>query len=93
MAFAKQGLLSFGTGGSIANGVRRSKIWHYITNDALSAVADTGYFNAAAAQLLKGDVIFVCAAQSGTPAGEVYHVTATTASTVTIARFVDNTGA
>lgn len=97
MAFGLNNLISFGTGGSISDTMRRTKLWHYITNDALGAsagqVGSTGYFNDAANVLQKGDVIIVSADQDGTPAGEIYLVTNIASGVVTVLKFADATGA
>lgn len=92
MAFDAAGLVSFATGGSINPATqRRTKLWHYITNDTQSEVVANGYFDSVDDLLQKGDIIFVTADQDGTPAGEIYHVSALSDGDVTIVKFVDAT--
>lgn len=77
MAFDAGGLMSFGTGGGYpytANTTRRSKIWHYISNDSLATIAGANYFAAVADKINKGDIILVSAAAGGTLAVRMYGV-------------------
>lgn len=62
MAFALSGWL-----GGVEYLVGKNRIHGYKTNDLLSAVDDSGYFNDVAAQLYKGDLIVVSGDQDGTP--------------------------
>lgn len=89
MAFDKNGLLSFGSGGSLNSTTRRSKIWHYISADAATAIDDSGYFDAAATLLQKGDVIFVTGSATGTATLTSYVVQSITAGVVVITPHVD----
>lgn len=77
MAFDANGLLSLGTGGSYPssnNTQRRSKIWHYISNDSLATIAGANYFAAVANLMQKGDIVLVSAAAGGTLAVRTYGV-------------------
>ena len=89
MAFNIDGFKTLETGGAIGSGdgsVR--KIHHYATNDLLSAVDDSGYFNDATNLLTKGDLIFVSGDLDGTPATNCFMVnSATGAATVTTVGF------
>jgi hypothetical protein len=89
MAFNIDGFRTIEQGGAIGSGDGSVKqIHHYATNDLLSAVDDSGYFNDATAYLRKGDLIFVSGDVDGTPATNCYMVTsATGAATVTTVGF------
>lgn len=93
MAYNADGLQVFadnstiGTGsGSIVRG------FFYATNDAASVVEASGYFNALADDLNKGDVILATMDRDGTAVAKHYVVTATTATTVTVGLFTTTAG-
>lgn len=88
--FNVQGLISIGTGGHLATMNRRTKLWHYITNDTLAAVATNGYFDSYDENFQTGDIVFVTADVDGTLAGEVYTMTVTEGD-VALTKFVDAT--
>lgn len=87
MAYSASGLQKVANGGTISTGEGSAKsVWHYATNDLLSAVIASGYFNSAYTLLAKGDVIIVSADVDGTQLTGVLQVTsATGATTVTTA--------
>lgn len=87
MAFDANGLISFGTGGSYnPTTQRRTKLWHYISNDSLATIAASGYFNDFADKLQKGDLIFVTAAAGGTAAARMYVVAGISSGVVTVTK-------
>lgn len=88
MAFDANGLLSFGTGGHLSGQDRRAKLWHYVTNDAISVVATNGYFDVADDNFQTGDVIIVVGDVDGTIAGEFYTMVVT-AGDVALTKFTD----
>jgi hypothetical protein len=45
--------------GSYVGGKHPLKVWHYVTQDTPGSVDSTGYFNAKAAELAVGDLIWV----------------------------------
>jgi hypothetical protein len=78
MAFAAAGLTAFG------HGVGVNRIFHYTTNDLFTAVDDSGYFNAATADLRQGDILLVSSDLDGTILPGILVVTsASGAATVT----------
>lgn len=67
-----------------AAGTRHASVWFYSTTDA--DVTGAGYFNAAAPDMQKGDVIIAAAnVGSATPIARVLIVRDVTATTVTVA--------
>jgi hypothetical protein len=63
-----------------------NSLWTYVTEDTHAVVIAAGYFNAQAQFFRKGDVIHaVTSLATATPVYRLYVVTATTATTVTIA--------
>ena len=60
-------------------------IWHYKSADAVATVETANYFNALAAELQIGDIIFASLVMGGSPVGRQYMVTANTGTVVTIA--------
>jgi hypothetical protein len=89
MAYDANNLACIGNGGAIGSGNGSvARIWHYKTNDLMSSVDDSGYFNDATNLLAKGDMIFVSADVDGTPAINGFVVdSATGAATVTTVGF------
>ena len=89
MAFNIDGFRTIENGGAIGSGEGSSKrIHHYATDDLLSLVDDSGYFNDAYLLLNKGDLIFVSGDVDGTPATNCFMVTsAQGATTVTTSGF------
>jgi len=89
MTFNIDGFKTLETGGALGSGdgsVR--KMHHYVTNDLLSLVDDSGYFNDITNLLTKGDLIFVSGDLDGTPANNCYMVNSDTgAATVTTVGF------
>lgn len=78
MAFDASGWVCFG------HGAGSTKLFHYKTDDLITAVDDSGYFNAVYDQVSKGDVILVSGDLDGTPANIMLTVnSATGATTVT----------
>ena len=58
------------------------KMWHYATNDLLSVVDDSAYFDDAVdVGLGNGDLIFVSGDLDGTPATNIYMVNSVTGAT------------
>jgi hypothetical protein len=51
---------------SMSDGARSPRFWKYTTNDLMSTVVASGYFNASAAGFNKGDLIFVSGDLDGT---------------------------
>jgi hypothetical protein len=60
------------------------QMWTYQTDDA--DVNGSGYFNAVAALLKKGDLVYAYCDVDGTPAYKMYVVTANTGTAVTVAQ-------
>lgn len=89
MAFNIDGFKTIQTGGALGSGESSVKqIHHYVTNDLLSEVDDSGYFNSITHLLRKGDQIVVSGDIDGTPAINTYLVnSATGAGTVTTVGF------
>jgi hypothetical protein len=89
MAFNIDGFKTIQTGGALGSGEGSVKqIHHYVTNDLLSEVDDSGYFNSITALLRKGDQIVVSGDIDGTPAINTFLVSsATGAGTVTTVGF------
>ncbi len=89
MTFNIDGFKTIESGGAIGSGEGSVKrIHHYATNDLLSEVDNSGYFNSATSYLNKGDLIFVSGDVDGTPATNCFMVTsATGAATVTTVGF------
>lgn len=84
MAFALNSLRKMFSGPGLTTGALTNSIFMYVTNDLLSAVDDSGYFNDATNYLAKGDLILVSGDVDGTPATNCYMVnSATGAATVT----------
>lgn len=68
----------------IAHGAGQTQIFSYVTNDLITGVDDSGYFNDATDRLRKGDFILVSGDLDGTPANIMLTVNSTTgAATVT----------
>lgn len=68
----------------IAHGAGQAQIFSYVTNDLITEVDDSGYFNSATARLRKGDFILVSGDLDGTPANIMLTVNSSTgAATVT----------
>ncbi len=74
MALDTTALTSVAPGSALAAGSSPVRIWHYITNDTLSDVAGSNYFNNASDRLTAGDLILVSADLDGTQAGQGYIV-------------------
>lgn len=64
-----------------AHGAGKNKIFHYFTNDLITEVDDSGYFNSAYALFEKGDFIHVSGDLDGTPANVVLTVNSSTGAT------------
>ena len=61
-----------------------NSLWYYTDGDATSVIVGSGYFNAAYAEVKKGDMILVCATNAGTAESDLLIVSsATGATTVT----------
>lgn len=104
MAFNIDNLVCFATGVGSPDDEDPRKLWFYQTNDLLSLVDDSGYFNDAVAKgMNNGDLIFVSGDLDGTEATNILivnsapgaaTVTVTGLATVTLtynARYVMNT--
>lgn len=89
MAFDIDNLACIGNGGAIGSGQGSvARIWHYKSNDLVSLIDDSGYFDDATHLLAKGDMIFVSGDIDGTPAINGLVVSsATGAATVTTVAF------
>jgi len=75
---------SVGVGGSSVK-----SLWMFSSNDDISAVETTGYFNTAVNEMRVGDIIMATLDLDGTPVGKNYLVSAKTATVVTIKGFED----
>jgi len=81
MAYDAKGLRRFSYGGAVGNGADSVRsIWHYVSNDAVAAVAASGYFNSARDDLIVGDVIVASLDVGATAVLRNYIVTAAPAS-------------
>lgn len=90
MAYSASKLRSVANGSSLGTGYGTNRIWHYISNDLLSAIVASGYFNSATDLLRKGDIIVISADQDGTPRAGCVMVDSTTgAATVTVTGVMD----
>lgn len=67
MAFVQKNLANL----AYANGFT---LWHYTTTDAAADVDTSGYFNAAATMLRKGDMIMANTATGGTMVSGIFVV-------------------
>jgi hypothetical protein len=87
MAYKAEGLRRLTYGGAVGNGVGSVRsVFHYADTDAAATVEAANYFNSAAKDFVKGDIIKASLALGGTPVLKQYIVTsATGASPVTIA--------
>jgi hypothetical protein len=79
MGFLKENLRRYAEGGSIADatyGAVTVGMYHYLTNDLISAIETDGYFDAAAPFFTEGggDHLLVCADRDGTPETKAYYV-------------------
>ena len=74
MALDTTALTSVAPGSALAVGTAPKRIWHYVTNDALSVVVGSNYFNNASDRIQAGDIILVSADMDGTQAGQGYIV-------------------
>ena len=74
MALDTTALTSVAPGSALAAGAAPKRIWHYVTNDTLSDVAGSNYFNNASDRVQAGDLILVSADMDGTQAGQGYIV-------------------
>lgn len=89
MTFALANLQKIGSGGAIGSGEGSVRsVWHYASNDLLTAIDDSAYFDDAADLLTKGDLLIVSGDVDGTPAVNCYVVNSETGATpVTTAGF------
>ncbi len=89
MAFILANLQKIASGGAIGSGEGSVRsVWHYASNDLLTAIDDSGYFNDATDLLTKGDLIIISGDVDGTPAVNCAVVNSETgAATVTTALF------
>jgi hypothetical protein len=69
---------------SMSHGTGKNMVWFYKSDDLISTISGSGYFNSATGLLTKGDQIVVSGDQDGTPATTQLSVnSATAAATVT----------
>lgn len=89
MTFAATNMQKISSGGAIGSGANSvNSIWHYSSNELLSTIAASGFFNSYTTYLTKGDLIFVSGDVDGTPATNCYMVNSETgAATVTVVGF------
>ena len=85
MTFILQGAKCVLDGGAVGTGPGNvNKLWLYSSNDLLSAIDDSGYFNTLVDHgLTSGDLIFVSGDLDGTPASNLFIATVT-AGVVTV---------
>lgn len=60
-------------------------LWHYTTADTAATADTTGYFNAAAAMLRVGDMIFANVDTAGTPGAGIFLVNSNIGGVVDVA--------
>lgn len=93
MAITKDSAHLIARGGSHgAGGDKTCNLWLLACTENAAAVETAGALDALAGFVQKGDVIIASMVRTGTPVGQLYIVTAASASSVTVAAFIDATG-
>jgi hypothetical protein len=92
MALALNNTRLISEGGSTgAGGDKSVRLWLLATEDNAAAVEGANACDVFAGHWQKGDIIMASMVRAGTPVGKSYIVTASSATAITIAPFVDNT--
>lgn len=93
MAISKDSAHLVAQGGTTgAGGSKTCRLWMLAVTENAAAVETAGALNVFAGHMQKGDIILASMVRDGTPAGKAYIVTASSASAITIAPFVDEVG-
>lgn len=86
MAFTPKTLTRVANAQGGSNSARYNSIWHYTTADTPATVGGAGYFNAAANDLVVGDIILAVCGIGGTVVHTSWGVSANTGTAVTVTR-------
>lgn len=60
-------------------------LWHYTTSDSAATVDSSGYFNAAADMMRRGDVVLANTGSGGSTAGGIFLVASNSGGVVDVA--------